>query len=84
MDSFRRNQEQFRSAIEGALSGGPFEELHKRNMAMIEAATSILRPGASAEARKDEPAAKADGKDAEIAALKAQLASLQDKIDKLG
>ena len=84
MDSFRRNQEQFRSAIEGALSGGPFEELHKRNMAMIEVATSILRPGAATEARKEEPAAKADGKDAEIAALKAQLASLQDKIDKLG
>ncbi len=76
MDAFRRNQSQFRTALEGAFSGGPFEELHKRNMAMFDAATSVLRPGSK------KPAV--DRRDAEIAALKQQLADLQAKVDKRG
>jgi polyhydroxyalkanoate synthesis repressor PhaR len=80
MEAFRRNQMQFRTALEGAFTGGPFEELHKRNMAMFDAATSILKPGAKNAAS----APKNDGKDDEIAALKAQLAALQSKVDKLG
>ena len=72
MDSFRRNQEQFRSALEGALSGGPLAEIAKQNMAMFEAATSAFRP-----------AGKPDAKDSEIADLKAQMAALQAKIDKI-
>jgi polyhydroxyalkanoate synthesis repressor PhaR len=72
MDSFRRNQEQFRSALEGALTGGPLAEIAKQNMAMFEAATSAFRPSA-----------KADAKDTEIADLKAQMAALQAKIDKI-
>lgn len=83
MDSFRRNQEQVRSVIDGALAGSPFEDLHKRNMAMLDAATSLLRGGVAKSGSAAGPA-KADAKDAEIAALKAQLAALQDKIDKLG
>lgn len=79
MDSFRHNQAQFRSALDGALAGGPFEKLHKRNMAMFDVATSMLRGGTSG--AKAEPI---DDKDAEIAALKAQLAAMQDKIDRLG
>lgn len=84
MDAFQRNQSQFRQMLEGAFTGGPFEELHKRNMAMFEAASGMLNPGTKkAEA---EPAAKQTSaqKDDEIAALKAQLASLQAKVDKLG
>lgn len=84
MEAFRRNQVQFRAAIDGALAGGPFEELHKRNMAMLDAATSMFQPkGGKGEGA---PAAKASGdsKDAEIATLKAQLADLQSKVDKLG
>jgi polyhydroxyalkanoate synthesis repressor PhaR len=82
MEAFRRNQMQFRTALEGAFTGGPFEELHKRNVAMFDAATSILKPGA----RKSAAAktAAADSKDDEIAALKTQLAALQSKVDKLG
>jgi polyhydroxyalkanoate synthesis repressor PhaR len=72
MDSFRRNHDQFRSALEGALTTGPFGEIAKRNMAMFEAAAGAFVPKAKS------------GKDDEIAALKAQLAALQDKIDKLG
>jgi polyhydroxyalkanoate synthesis repressor PhaR len=74
MDSFRRNQAQFKSAVEGAFAGSPFAEMAKRNMAMFEAATSAFKPATPP------PAAN---KDDEIAALKAELARLQDKVDKL-
>jgi polyhydroxyalkanoate synthesis repressor PhaR len=77
MDAFQKNQAQFRTVLEGALAGSPFEELHKRNMAMLDAATSMIKPGA----KKPEP--KPDSKDDEIAALKAQLAELQAKVEKL-
>jgi polyhydroxyalkanoate synthesis repressor PhaR len=79
MEAFRRNQMQFRTALEGAFSGGPFEDLHKRNMAMFDVATSILKPGGKKEAGNS-----GAGNDVEIAALKAQMAELQSKIDKLG
>lgn len=95
MAAFQRNQTQFRSMIEGAFTGGPFEELHKRNMAMFEAAAGMLTPGKGQDAGKAHEAAKPEAeapkaadtdaeKDDEIAALKAQLASLQAKVDKLG
>jgi polyhydroxyalkanoate synthesis repressor PhaR len=83
MEAFRRNQQQFRSAMEGAFSGGPFAEIAKRNMAMFEAAADAFKPGPGGKpGAAPEPAAKESGDD--IAALKAQLASLQDKIDKMG
>ena len=78
MESFRRNQEQFKSAVEGAFANSPFAEFAKRNMAMFEAATSAFKPAATA------PKAPAnEGADDEVAALKAQLAQLQEKIEKL-
>jgi polyhydroxyalkanoate synthesis repressor PhaR len=88
MDAFRRNQQQFRSAMEGAFAGGPFAEIAKRNMAMFEAAADAFKPGTpgapgAPKTVADTPAAAAGGGD-DIAALKAQLASLQDKIDKMG
>ncbi len=78
MEAFQKNQAQFRTVLEGALAGSPFEELHKRNMAMLDAATSMLRPATKKTDAKD------DAKDDEIAALKAELAALQSKIEKLG
>jgi len=77
MESFRRNQAQFKSAVEGAFAGSPFAEMAKRNMAMFEVATSAFKP-------KGNAPAPARSKDDEIAALKAELARLQDKVDKLG
>ena len=74
MDSFRRNQEQFKSAVEGAFANSPFADLAKRNIEMLEAATSAFKP----------KPATAGSKDDESAALKAQLAELQSKIEKLG
>lgn len=78
MESFRRNQEQFRTAVEGAFAGSPFAEMAKRNMAMLDAATQAFKPQAR-------PAVQPAGsKDAEIAALKAEVAALHDKVEKLG
>ncbi|MBB4153783.1 polyhydroxyalkanoate synthesis repressor PhaR [Sphingomonas jinjuensis] len=89
MESFRRNQEQFRTAVEGAFAHSPFAEMAKRNMAMLEAAASAFKPGAVGTPATPAPepstdAATATGKDAEIAALKAELARLHDKVEKLG
>lgn len=72
MDSFRQNQDQVKTALEGALAGNPLAELAKRNFAMFEAATSAFRPQPT------------KAKDNEVDTLKAQLAALQAKIDKLG
>jgi polyhydroxyalkanoate synthesis repressor PhaR len=73
MDAFRQNQTKFHDAMKTALTGGPFAEIAKRNMAMFEAATSAFVPGHPAETKSDE-----------IAALKSQIAELQAKVDKLG
>jgi polyhydroxyalkanoate synthesis repressor PhaR len=74
MDSFRRNQDQFRSAVEGAFANSPFAEIAKRNMAMLDAAAQAFKPAAKPATSKDE----------EIAALRAELAALQDKVERLG
>jgi polyhydroxyalkanoate synthesis repressor PhaR len=93
MQTFRKNQTQLRSMIDGAFIGGPFEEIHKRNMAMFDAATSMIRPGAglgsvlTPKAPEPEPAKDASPKELspeDVAALKTQLAALQAKVDKLG
>ncbi|WP_298669479.1 polyhydroxyalkanoate synthesis repressor PhaR [uncultured Sphingomonas sp.] len=82
MESFRRNQAQFKSAVEGAFAHSPFAEMAKRNMAMFEAAAGAFKPGTgNAPPQAADPAAS---KDDEIAALKAELARLQDKVEKLG
>ena len=92
MESFRRNQEQFKSAVEGAFANSPFAELAKRNMAMFEAATQAFKPGAAGGVdgsgapapAPDAPAAAPEpGANDDVAALKAELARLQDKIEKL-
>jgi len=87
MEAFRRNQNQFRQAIEGTFAGGPFAEIARRNMDMFEAAAAAFKatggvPGApgAAPAAPAAPASKED----DIAALKEQLAGLQDKLNKLG
>ncbi|MFK3889182.1 polyhydroxyalkanoate synthesis repressor PhaR [Sphingomonas sp. NPDC079357] len=79
MDSFRRNQAQFKTAVEGAFAGSPFAEIAKRNLEMFEAAAQAFKPPVA-----PAPAAAGTGKDGEIAALKAELAQLRDKVDKLG
>jgi len=79
MDAFRKNQQQFQEAMQGAFSGGPFAEIAKRNMAMLNAAASAFKPPVP-----PAPAAKGESATDEVAELKAQLAALNAKIDKLG
>ncbi len=76
MSSFRRNQQQLRSALEGALAGNPLAELAKRNLKMFEAATSAFRPGTG------RGGAAVDAKDEEIAALRAELEALKRDMGK--
>jgi len=74
LDAFQRNQSQFRDAMTGALTSGPFAELTKRNMEMLAAAARGVQP-----TREEK-----DSSSAELADVKAQLAALQEKLDKLG
>ncbi len=98
MDAFRKNQQQFQEAMKGAFGGGPLADIAKRNLQMFEAAASAFGngvpgmpgmpviPGMPGIPGMTPPAAAAatDGsKDDEISDLKAQLAALNAKIDKL-
>lgn len=86
MDAFRKNQQQFQEAMKGAFGGGPLAEIAKRNMQMFEAAASAFGngvPGMPGATPSPTPAATEESKDDEIAVLKAQLAALNAKIDKL-
>jgi polyhydroxyalkanoate synthesis repressor PhaR len=77
METLQRNQAQFRDAMSGALAANPLAELTRRNMEMFTAATSGLAPG------REKDAGPADTK-SELAELRAQLAAMQQKLDKLG
>src|SRR4029453_18849611 len=75
MDAFQKNQQ----AMAGAFGAGMFADLAKRNMAMFEEAAHAMT------GKKAKPAAPAaEGSADEIAKLKAELAALQAKVDKLG
>ena len=74
LDQLQRNQSQFREAMAGALAANPFAEIARRNMEVFTAAAGTTM----AEPAEEKPADKA-----ELAALKAQLAELQRKLDKL-
>src|SRR3546814_7744135 len=63
MEAFRKNQQQFQDAMQGAFSGGPFAEIAKRNMEMFGAATSAFK-GATSEKKAS---TAAEEKDDEIA-----------------
>jgi polyhydroxyalkanoate synthesis repressor PhaR len=82
MDAFRRNQTQFREAMEGAFAGGPFAEIAKRNLAMFEAAATAFKPPLGGLA-PGKPAAAPTGATTEVDSLKAQLAAMQEQINKL-
>ena len=71
MDAFQKNQK----AMAGAFAPTIFADLAKRNMAMMEDAAKVLT-GKKA-------AAEAESHD-ELAKLKAELAALQAKVDKIG
>jgi polyhydroxyalkanoate synthesis repressor PhaR len=70
MAAFRKNQQQFRSAVEGALGANPLAELAKRNMEMFSQAAGALMPA--------RPGDKV--RDAEISALKDEIAALKTEV----
>ena len=74
MDAFQKNQQ----AVAGALGSNMFADLAKRNMAMFEEAAQAMA------GKKAQPKPTGDGSADEIAKLKAELAALQAKVDKLG
>ncbi len=77
LEAMQRNQSQMREAMSGAFAANPFAEMAKRNMEMFTAAASGLKPGATKEA------AAPTQKD-ELDELRAQLAEMQRKLDKIG
>lgn len=82
MAAFAKNQAQFRESVAGAFGGAafkPFETLAKQNMAMFQAAADMLT-GRAALVKGNEPAKSESG---ELDALKAQMAALQEKLEKL-
>ncbi len=72
MASFRKNQQDVRAAFEGALGSNPLAELTRRNLEIFQQAAGAFMPGVAG--GKD--------KDAEIAALKAEVADLKAALAK--
>ena len=75
MEAFEKNNQ----AMAGAFGPNMFADLAKRNMAMFEEAAQVMT-GKKAKAA----AANGDSSAEELAKLKAELAALQAKVDKLG
>jgi polyhydroxyalkanoate synthesis repressor PhaR len=79
LDAFQRNQTQFRDALAGAFTGGPLAEIARRNMELFQSAAGAAGGAAATPAAT----ARAGAGDEEIKRLKAELAALQAKVDKL-
>lgn len=75
MDAFQRNQ----SAVRDAFGGNVFADIAKRNMAMFEDASRAFTSG------NPKPGARAEAKPmaSDVDDLRAELAALQAKVDKL-
>jgi polyhydroxyalkanoate synthesis repressor PhaR len=71
MDAFKRNQQ----AIGDAFGGNAFADIAKRNMAMFEDASRVFTPGSKK--------AAAGTQEDEVEQLRAELAELQAKVDRL-
>jgi polyhydroxyalkanoate synthesis repressor PhaR len=76
MDAFQRNQ----SAFQDAFGGKMFADIAKRNMQMFEGASRAFSGGPGKTKEKPQPT----GQESELDQLKAELAALRDKIDRLG
>jgi len=77
LDAFQRNQSQFRDALAGAFSNNPFAEMARRNMELFQSAAGGAQKGSGG------AKAETSARDEEIARLRAQLADLQSKVEKL-
>ena len=80
LEAFQRNQSQFRDAMAGAFTAGPFAEIAKRNMELFTAAAGAAKPPKS----EPTPPPQNNAREDEIERLKKQLSDLQAKVEKLG
>lgn len=81
LDQLQRNQAKMQEAMSGAFAANPFAEMARRNMELFTAAAT----GRGQQAKAAEAAAPASEQDkADIDALKAELAALKSKLDRLG
>ena len=80
LEAFQRNQSQMRDALAGAFTANPFAELARRNMEMFQSAATGGRAAASAGGSAGPGSAN---REEEIERLRAELAALQAKVDKL-
>jgi polyhydroxyalkanoate synthesis repressor PhaR len=80
LEAFQRNQSQMRDALAGAFTANPFAELARRNMELFQSAAGGLAPGGASSAA---PAPAEGAGDDELERLRAELAALQAKVEKL-
>ena len=86
MDSFRTNQLKLRKAFEDSMGSNPLAKLAQQNIAMFQAAAAAFMPGAEGAVEKPVAAAGEEGVSDEagdLAALRAQMAEMQKKLDAL-
>ena len=82
MANFRKNREQLQTTFRDGLANNPLAKIAETNIAMMKAMGEALIPGA----KQREPQGRshgAPGQDAEIAALREQMAAMQKKLDDL-
>ena len=79
MTNFRENQGKIREAFEKGIANSPMMKIHETNMAMMRAATDVLMPGVGKGSTKPK-----ESSNAEIDALRKQMAEMQKKLDELG
>jgi polyhydroxyalkanoate synthesis repressor PhaR len=93
MNTFAREQDKLREQMAqtfGGLGMGVMEDHVRRNMEMFQKAMSMFMPFAAQESARSESAEKRDKdgeteeRDADIGALRKQIADMQKKLDRLG
>ncbi|MEP0391486.1 MAG: polyhydroxyalkanoate synthesis repressor PhaR [Erythrobacter sp.] len=83
--NFREKQSEIREAFEKGMANNPLSAIHETNMAMMRAAAQTFIPGVGGKpATKKAQTDQQDGSNAEIAALREQMAAMQKKLDELG
>jgi polyhydroxyalkanoate synthesis repressor PhaR len=80
LDAYQQGQSQMRDALAGAFTANPFAELARRNMEMFQAAAT---GGRAPSAASGPPPPGAGGREEELERLRAELAALQAKVEKL-
>lgn len=82
MAQFRQNQDKLREAWEKGLADSPFARLAEGNLAMMRAAAGAFMPTSSVKPEQAEAGKAADN--ADLAALREQMAAMQKRLDELG